>query len=269
MSQQKFSANKKFGQHFLKSQKVIDSIVGDNHSETKYCLEIGPGPGVLTKELIKKDFPLKVIEIDTQFISFLSELVGTENVLHSDAMDIELTTKFEQWKWQENIWLVSNLPYNVAAPLMIKFFPIMPIEKMTLMMQKEMALRILPDNPKKPSNPLAIYSHLFFEVHTLCQVPPGAFSPPPKVDSTVLTFIRKEKPLIEIEDFPLMLKFGRGLFGLARKQLKKVLITNLSHPNVDWEKILEKEQIAPTLRSEALDMTQVLALFFSWKEYIS
>lgn len=268
MSGPNFQAKKKFGQHFLKSDSVINAITNDFEDDTQYCLEIGPGPGILTKHLKQKDFDLKVVEIDDQFISFLQELVGAENVIHSDAMDVDLWEKFQNWDWQQKVWLVSNLPYNVAAPLMIKFFPISCISKMTLMMQKEMAQRISPPNKKKPSNPLAVYSQLFFDVKTLCQVPPGAFSPPPKVDSTVLSFTRKEKALIDLADYELFLKFGRGLFVMARKQLKKVLNTNLSHANINWDEILLDAQIAPNLRAEALELEQVLALFFSWKQGI-
>lgn len=270
MSSQDFQAKKKFGQHFLKSDSVIQKIVNDKDEDTQYCLEIGPGPGILTKYLVEKSFPLKVIEIDDQFIQHLENLVGKENVTHSDAMEVELTECFQAWDWQNNIWLVSNLPYNVAAPLMIRFFPILSIKKMTLMMQKEMALRILPPNKKKQSNPLAIYSALFFDVKTLCQAPPGAFSPPPKVDSTVLTFTRKETPLIDPTEYESFLKFGRGIFSMPRKQLKKVLKTNLALPNeASWEDLLNQNNIPETIRAEALELEQVLGLYFSWKQCIS
>jgi 16S rRNA (adenine1518-N6/adenine1519-N6)-dimethyltransferase len=270
MSEKDFQAKKKFGQHFLKSDSVIQKIVNNQDDSTKYCLEIGPGPGILTKFLVDKDAPLKVIEIDDQFISHLKQLVGDENVTHQDAMEVELEELFKQWSWTQDIWLVSNLPYNVAAPLMIRFFPIMPIQKMTLMMQKEMALRILPPNKKKQSNPLAIYSALFFDVNTLCQAPPGAFSPPPKVDSTVLTFTRKEKPLIDPDEYSSFLKFGRGMFATPRKQLKKVLKTNLSLPSgQNWETLFKENDIPETVRAEALDLEKVLALYFSWKRCIS
>lgn len=263
-----FTAKKKFGQHFLNSPHIIDKITSDISDESKYILEIGPGPGVLTKKLIEKENPLKVVEIDDQFISFLSNLVGAENVLHIDAMEVDLAEKFKAWSWDDNIWLVSNLPYNVAAPLMINFFPMPQIQSMTLMMQKEMAQRVLPTNKKKPSNPLSVYAALFFEVKVLCQVPPGAFQPPPKVDSTVLSFRKKETSLIARDDFGLFKKFARALFTTPRKQMKKVLTTNLALSNGSWEELFNENDIPMNIRAEALELEKILSLFFSWKRGI-
>lgn len=266
----KYSANKKFGQHFLNSEKIIQAICEDDQTsgrDLKYCLEIGPGPGILTKHLKEKERPFKVIEIDSRFIDDLKNLIGADNVVNQDALDINFEELFTENGWNESIWLVSNLPYNVAAPLMINFFPVLPIQRMTLMMQKEMADRIIPPNPKKSSNPLATYAKCFFDIKKLVHVPPGAFSPPPKVDSTVLSFERLDQSIIQIEDYQSLLKFGRGIFSTPRKQLLKVAKTNLA--GTDWPKILEACDIPPTIRAEALSFEQVTQLFFAWKQGIN
>ena len=107
MSPSNFQAKKKFGQHFLQSETVINKIIHDESENTEYCLEIGPGQGILSKFLIEKKFPLKVIEIDDQFIEYLQGLVGKDHVTHADAMEVKLAESFDKWGWKNNIWLVS------------------------------------------------------------------------------------------------------------------------------------------------------------------
>ena len=264
---EKFQANKKFGQHFLRSDKVIEKIVSDcplNLESFELILEIGPGPGILTKELKQRyEHSLMAIEIDSQFYDFLEKLIHANNLIKKDALEVDYENLFTSHNIS-SLWLVSNLPYNVAAPLMINFFALDKIKRMTLMMQKEMAERIMAYNPKKQkTNSLFSYAHTFFDVSKLVHVPPGSFDPPPKVDSTVLTFNRKEKALIPLEEYSEFQKFCRHLFSTPRKQLQKVLKTQI--PHLDWMNILDSLEISAQIRAEVLELQQVHQLYFAWK----
>ncbi|MGB0453256.1 MAG: 16S rRNA (adenine(1518)-N(6)/adenine(1519)-N(6))-dimethyltransferase RsmA [Bacteriovoracaceae bacterium] len=261
----KFTPNKSFGQHFLTSEKVVTDIIDDDQNSPfaiEKILEIGPGPGVLTNHLIKKDKPFKVIEIDDQFIAHLSDLVGSENILQGDALRFNYNEILQGE--DESYWLVSNLPYNIAGPLMAKLFCHPKIALMTLMMQKEMGEKMLKTSPKFKMNSLGLLSHCYFDVKKLCLVPPGSFSPPPKVDSIVLSFRKKHNPDIDFKIYPKLEAFGRNFFAHPRKQLMKNL--KESYPHKDWKQAFEKSQVSLTIRAEACTHEQVLRLFNFWYE---
>ncbi|MEE2744940.1 MAG: rRNA adenine dimethyltransferase family protein, partial [Bdellovibrionota bacterium] len=158
-------------------------------------------------------------------------------------------------------WVVSNLPYNISVPLTLKFLSTPSLEKMTLMMQKEVAERIFPEGKKalKSMNSLMALCQTFFSVEKLCPVPPGAFLPPPKVNSTVLSFVRKKAPAFSLSDIPKLEAFFQRLFLQKRKQLGKVLKMNFDANKV--EKVLQEQNIDPQRRSETLTLDEVHELF--------
>src|SRR5690606_14487389 len=139
------------------------------------------------------NLPFYVIEMDTRFVELLSPIVGSENVFNQDALEFNWN-EFLQKTNLQNIWLVSNLPYNVSVPLTLSFLRIPQIKNMTLMYQKEVADKILPKDIKNSMNSLHVMYKGQFELKHVVHDPPGAFVPPPKVDSTVLHFSRKETP---------------------------------------------------------------------------
>ncbi len=264
-----FKANKDFGQHFLKDQNIINKICQDFCGEFDFLFEIGPGPGVLTENLKSINKPFFVVEIDGKFISHLEEMLGKENVIHEDALKVDLPKAFARHysnlDQKRNIWCVSNLPYNISAPLISKLVKTSQVSLMTLMMQKEVAEKILPpQNLKNPMNSLLCLTQTFFQVSKLAAVPPGAFNPPPKVQSTVLSFRRRnnsEIPREILQNQEKFEKFLRVFFSERRKQLGTVL-----------KKSFDKERISnsfsslgidTTRRSETLSLQDVQSLFLS------
>ena len=167
--------------------------------------------------------------------------------------------KFLAEKGFKSIWLVSNLPYNVSVPLTLSFLRIPEITHMTLMYQKEVAQKILPNDPRNAMGSLHAMCLSQFELKHVVYAPPGAFVPPPKVDSQVLGFKRKAQsdiPLTLIDKYESFLRLS---FGNRRKQLGGILKN-------DWgaEKTLERLSAAgidPQVRAEALSYEQVLKLF--------
>ena len=241
-------ANKDLGQHFLKDQNIISKICSDHSGQSCGILEIGPGPGILTNVLAKLNRPYHVIEKDSRFEEILNSIITPEQITIGDALDQELL-------FFDPTWLVSNLPYNVASPLLVKFLKLKNIKFMTLMFQKEVGNRILTTD----MNSLGALSQNYFEISTLCQVPPGAFSPPPKVNSIVLSFKRRENPRVPLKQFETYEKFLRVLFKMRRKQMGNVLKSDFERDKVI--KALSEINIKISERAENLTLENVIDLY--------
>jgi 16S rRNA (adenine1518-N6/adenine1519-N6)-dimethyltransferase len=251
-------ANKSFGQHFLSSPSVIGKITGPLPPDIDAIVEIGPGPAVLTPRLAAYSKPIFVIEMDERFVELLAPAVGPERIYRQDALEFD---------WQEflathgfrSIWLVSNLPYNVSVPLTLSFLRIPEITHMTLMYQKEVAQKILPNDPRNAMGSLHVMCLSQFDLKHVVYAPPGAFVPPPKVDSQVLGFKRRAVPLVPLEEIDRFEAFLRTVFAQRRKQLGGILRTALGPERT--EAALASAGVGPQIRAEALTLDQVLALY--------
>ncbi len=251
-------ANKSFGQHFLNSPTVIKKITSPLPEGCEAIVEVGPGPAVLTPHLKAYDKPLYVIEMDERFVELLSPVVGAENIYRQDALEFNWPAFLEEKKFN-SIWLVSNLPYNVSVPLTLNFMKIPEIKSMTLMYQKEVAEKILPKDLKNSMGSLHVLMLTQFDLSHVVYAPPGAFVPPPKVDSQVLNFRRKSTPLVplsEIESFEIFLRL---MFGQRRKQLGGILRKEWGQEKTTF--VMEKCSISAEIRAEALTLNQVLSLY--------
>ena len=252
-------ANKSFGQHFLSSPTVISKITSPLPEGTEAIVEIGPGPAVLTPHLARYELPLFVIEMDERFVGILGEVVKPERIFRQDALLFDWQG-FLSLHGFKNIWLVSNLPYNVSVPLTLSFLRIPQINQMTLMYQKEVADKIMPKDPKNAMGSLHALCLSQFEIHHVVHAPPGAFVPPPKVDSSVLCFKRRKLPLVPLAEVDQFETYLRLVFAQRRKQLGGLL-------KKEWGeelclKALSAADISPQIRAEALTLEQVLKL---WK----
>ncbi len=202
------------------------------------------------------------MEKDPRFEEYLTPYLSHQQITFADALTID----WEQYlkdRGLENkkIWMVSNLPYNVSVPLTIAFLQVPQIKWMTLMYQKEVAEKIIIiDQSKKNSmGSLMALCQNYFNCQLLCKVAPGAFSPPPKVDSAVVSFERRAQPQVGLSQFRHFEKFLRLVFSQKRKQLGSVLKSNYSADKL--AKGLADCQIERTIRSEAFDHSQVIALY--------
>ncbi|WP_408099162.1 16S rRNA (adenine(1518)-N(6)/adenine(1519)-N(6))-dimethyltransferase RsmA [Peredibacter sp. HCB2-198] len=253
-------ANKSFGQHFLNSPTVIKKITSPLPEGIDAIVEIGPGPAVLTPHLAAYKKPIFVIEMDERFVELLAPVVGAENIFRQDALLFDWKAFLEKHNFK-SIWLVSNLPYNVSVPLTLSFLRIPEITHMTLMYQKEVAQKILPNDPRNAMGSLHAMCLSQFELSHVVYAPPGAFVPPPKVDSQVLGFKRKSNPDVPLSEIDAFESYLRLAFGQRRKQLGGILKN-------DWgaekaQVALEKAGIGPQIRAEALTYAEVLKLFAS------
>lgn len=251
-------ANKSFGQHFLSSPTVINKITSPLPSGVDAIVEIGPGPAVLTPHLAKYNVPLYVIEMDERFVELLAPVVGADHIYRQDALEFDWPT-FLKEKGFKSIWLVSNLPYNVSVPLTLSFLRIPEVTHMTLMYQKEVAQKILPNDPRNAMGSLHAMCLSQFELKHVVYAPPGAFVPAPKVDSQVLGFKRKLNPDIPLSNIDPFEKYLRLAFGQRRKQLGGILKNGWGQDTA--LRRLASAGIDPQIRAEALSYQDVLQLF--------
>jgi 16S rRNA (adenine1518-N6/adenine1519-N6)-dimethyltransferase len=260
------TANKSFGQHFLSSPTVINKITSPLPEGTDAIVEIGPGPAVLTPHLAKYNIPLYVIEMDERFVEILEPVVGPDKIFRQDALLFNWNEFLEKHKFK-NIWLVSNLPYNVSVPLTLSFLRIPEIKTMTLMYQKEVAEKILPKEMRNAMGSLHALTLSQFEINHVVHAPPGAFVPPPKVDSSVLKFKRREKGFIDLPEIDHYETYLRVAFANRRKQLGGIL-------KKEWgsdvaQKSMEAAGLSLEIRAEALTFNQVLNLYAAYTSFSS
>ncbi len=258
---------KHLGQHYLKDKRVQELICNDFRAESKAIIEVGPGPGFITEVLTIGEQPLYVVEKDERFKERLNEMISPpERIIISDALDFDFSEFIQNTVKSDATWLVSNLPYNVATPLMVKFLKTPEIKFMTLMIQKEVAEKMAPAKNVKKNTMSSLFALMttFFNVKQLCKVSPGAFNPPPKVDSTVLSFSRISSPDIPFKEINAYEKFLRKLFKLRRKQIGTVL--KESYTVTTLLKVLEENSIKRETRAEVLSLQQVHDLYKAFKK---
>ena len=252
------TANKSFGQHFLCSPTVIKKITSPLPEGCDAIVEVGPGPAVLTPHLASYGVPIFVIEMDERFVELLAPVVGPENIFRQDALEFDWPV-FLTKQGFKSIWLVSNLPYNVSVPLTLAFLRIPQITQMTLMYQKEVAQKILPNDPRNSMGSLHVLMQSQFDLSHVVYAPPGAFTPPPKVDSQVLNFNRRSQPLIELSRIDHFESYLRLIFGQRRKQLGGILRKEWGSDKTTHS--MEASKLSLEIRAEALTLKQVLNLY--------
>ena len=258
-----FFPNKGLGQHFLKDRGVVEKIIAQCPLNCQGIVEIGPGMGALTEPLSRLNTSLAVIEKDRRFGQQLRQWVKEHRLFMGDALAINYAPVFQSLG-SESCWLVSNLPYKIAGPLMIHLFSLSFVEHMTLMMQKEVGQKLCPaPQQKNKANGLWAMGQNHFSISKVCTVPPGAFSPPPQVQSVVLHFHRRPRPVIPLKEFGDLETFCRRLFGHKRKQMLTVLSPFYGKEKV--RSLLEGLGLSPLARAESLNLQEVQNLFNSLK----
>lgn len=249
---------KSLGQHFLTDQNLLDKIVrhaGKIIDST--VLEIGPGPGGLTRSILQhKPKKLIVIEKDRRCITILNEVKNQYSdileIIENDALKISASNLNTDRK----ITVISNLPYNIGTKILLNFLnELENIESMTLMFQKEVAERIVAQPKRNSYGRLSIICQWLCKTELLFDISPNAFIPPPKVDSSVVSIIPREKPLYDAKRSVLE-KICEVTFGKRRKMLRSSLKSILSKP----EEILEIAEINPQSRPEELSIEQFCKL---------
>jgi 16S rRNA (adenine1518-N6/adenine1519-N6)-dimethyltransferase len=259
-------ADKELGQHFLKDKSIIDKITTDYKDECDVIVEVGPGPAILSKDLAALNKPYYFIEKDERFKEHLSDLTDIEKQYFTDAVKFNwYDFVIENNLQDKKIWLVSNLPYNVSSPLFISFLQVPQIKYMSLMFQKEVGEKTyIREKTKNQMGSLLSLSLNYFHPKKLINVHPGAFHPPPKVESVVVSYERIETPIVSISDFKAYERFLRLTFSMKRKQLGSVYKSQHSKEKV--EKLFRLSGVPSTVRSEGLELKSIYKLYQAYKE---
>jgi 16S rRNA (adenine1518-N6/adenine1519-N6)-dimethyltransferase len=227
-NQHQVRAKKHLGQHFLEDESIAQDIA-DSLSLKGYkdVLEIGPGMGVLTKYLLKKDITTHVIEIDRESVEYLKNnyLNLAERIIEKDFLKYDLNLVFKDKPFA----IIGNFPYNISTQILFKTLELRhQIPEFSGMFQKEVALRICSKEGSKVYGILSVLTQAFYDAEYLFTVPPTVFNPPPKVESGVLRLRRKENYTLSCDE-KLLFKVVKTGFQQRRKTLRNSLKTfNLS-----------------------------------------
>ena len=256
---------KKLGQNFLHDKNIISSIIIKAEVEDEDIIEIGPGPAILTESILKnKARSLLVIEKDNSFEPNLKKIKNNYkdnfDYLISDAIDFDFKTLTKK-----DYKFVSNLPYNISVPFILKMInvrKIVPWKEMILMVQKEVAERITADIGTKNYGRLSIMVNLNNNVKKLFNVKPSSFIPRPKVDSTVIKISPKNKH-INVND-EVFEKIVKVCFSQRRKKVKN----NLDQLNINTISLLKLSNIDPDIRAENIDIEGFLRISRNYEELI-
>ncbi len=217
-------AQKKFGQNFLIAPSVLEEIVAAaDVTEDDFVLEIGPGIGTMTQYLGAAARAVTAVEIDKMLLPVLADtLQGYHNVevLHQDILKVDIAKLVEEKNAGQPIKVVANLPYYITTPIIMGLLESgVPIQSITIMVQKEVAERMQAGPGSKDYGALSLAVQYYAEPKIVTEVPPGCFLPQPKVGSAVVCLTRYEKPCVEVSDEALLFRIVRASFNQRRKTL--------------------------------------------------
>ncbi len=247
-------ARKSFGQHFLLDLNITRKIARLAQLDGSVVIEVGPGPGGLTRALLEAGANVIAVEKDPRFLPLLAELTeasgGKLQVVEADALDVDETALAANAPFR----VVANLPYNVGTPLLIKWLSMAtPPASMTLMFQKEVAERIVAGVGDDAYGRLAVIAQAVCQTRIIMDLPPRAFTPPPKVSSAVAHLT----PL-DHRPSPATLKALERVTAAAFGQRRKMLRSSLK--TVGGAALCEAAGIDPDVRAETVDVAGFLAL---------
>lgn len=245
---------KRFGQNFLIDESVVDQIVAAvNPTSEEHLVEIGPGLGALTKELVRTKAKLTLVELDRDLVSELQHQFGAMDSVQIVSADA-LKTDFTKFSSGEQLRIIGNLPYNISSPLLFHLVSHKAvIADMHFMLQKEVVNRITASPGSGDWGRLGIMLQFHFETEKLLNVPPGAFNPPPKVESAVVRLKPRTQPLADIPSKDLEIVV-RTAFNNRRKTLRNCL------KNLIDTTALESLGIDPQARPETLALEDFIRI---------
>lgn len=255
MSPFKAPPKKSLGQHFLTDRSYIERIVLAVDPEPgDRLVEIGPGQGAITMPLLRRHGELTAIEFDRDLITPLmeaSEGVGRLTIIHKDVLAVD----FGKLAGDDRLRLVGNLPYNLSSPILFHALEhATSIRDMVFMLQKEVVDRMAAGPGSKVYGRLSVMLQAYCTVTPLFVVPPGAFRPPPKVDSAVVRMVPRPPAEIGVADPQRFTEVVRAAFGQRRKTLRNAL------SGVCDGAAIEAAGISPDSRAEQVEVAAFIRL---------
>ena len=267
INKHEFAFQKKFGQNFLIDEGIVNKIVREaGVTKDDFVLEIGPGIGTMTQLLCEQAGGVAAVEIDTNLIPILKEtLAEYDNVtiINEDILKVDIKKLAEEKNGGKPIKVVANLPYYITTPIIMGLFESnVPIDSITVMVQKEVADRMQVGPGTKDYGALSLAVQYYSKPQVVINVPPECFIPRPNVGSAVIRLTRYKEPPVKVRDEKLMFKLIRASFNQRRKTLANGL-NNSPEINFSKEEItaaIESLHKGPSIRGEVLTLSEFAAL---------
>ena len=262
-----FNFQKKFGQNFLINTGILEDIIAAAQiTKDDFVLEIGPGIGTMTQYLCESAREVVAVEIDKNLIPILADTLSAYDnveVINDDILKVDIKTLAEERNAGRPIKVVANLPYYITTPIIMGLFEShVPIDSITIMVQKEVADRMQEGPGSKEYGALSLAVQYYANPKIVVNVPPSCFMPQPKVGSAVIRLTRHEQPPVEVENEKLMFQIIRASFNQRRKTLANGL-NNFPELRLSKEAIqqcIEELGVPATIRGEALSLEQFAKL---------
>ena len=262
-----FNFQKKYGQNFLIDTHVLDKIIGAAEiGKDDFVLEIGPGIGTMTQYLAEAAREVVAVEIDTKLIPILEDTLkeyDNVTVLNEDILKVDIRKIAEEKNGGKPIKVVANLPYYITTPIIMGLFESeVPLDSITVMVQKEVADRMQVGPGTKDYGALSLAVQYYAEPYIVANVPPNCFIPRPNVGSAVIRLTRYQEPPVQVKDPKLMFKLIRASFNQRRKTLQNGLNNSpeISFSKEEITKAIESLGVSPSVRGEALSLEQFAQL---------
>lgn len=262
-----FRFQKKFGQNFLVDGNILDKIIASAQLTKEDCvLEIGPGIGTMTQYLAEKAREVVAVEIDKNLIPILQDTLSAYDnvtIINEDILKVDINRIAREHNGGRPVKVVANLPYYITTPIIMALFESrVPLQSITVMVQKEMADRMQVGPGTKDYGALSLAVQYYAEPEVITRVPASCFMPRPKVDSTVIRLTRYEKPPVEVADEKYLFAVIRASFNQRRKTLANGLANagNLGVDRAVVEETLAEMGLSPMVRGETLTLEQFAEL---------
>lgn len=267
LNKYQFTFQKKFGQNFLIDTHVLDKIISAaGITRDDFVLEIGPGIGTMTQYLAAAAREVCAVEIDKSLIPILNDtLKDYDNVtiINNDILKVDIRQLADEHNQGRPIKVVANLPYYITTPIIMGLFEShVPVESITVMVQKEVADRMQVGPGTKDYGALSLAVQYYAEPYIVANVPPNCFMPRPKVGSAVIRLTRHSQPTVQVEDEKLLFQIIRASFNQRRKTLANGLknYDGLSYDKDTIERAIAECGFPPSVRGETLSLEEFAML---------
>ena len=262
-----FAFQKRFGQNFLIDAHVLEKIVSAAGITKDDCvLEIGPGIGTMTQYLAESAGQVIAVEIDTNLLPILADTLkdySNVKVINQDILKVDINELVKEYNNGRPIKVVANLPYYITTPIIMGLFESnVPIDNITVMVQKEVADRMQVGPGSKDYGALSLAVQYYASPYIVANVPPNCFIPRPNVGSAVIRLTRYQEPPVQVKDPKLMFKLIRASFNQRRKTLQNGLNNSpeISFSKEEITKAIESLGVSPSVRGEAFSLEQFAQL---------
>ena len=264
-----FKFSKSLGQNFLIDDSVPRDIVsGAEVDENDLVIEIGPGVGTLTAQLLNKAKKVVAIELDNDLIPILTQEIGDNpkfTLIHTDALKVNFNEVIGK---EKSVKLVANLPYYVTTPIIVKLLKEKyNFKSLTIMIQKEVAERMNAEPGNKDYGSLSLLVQYYCNTRIIRKVPPQCFIPRPKVDSIVIRLDRLEEPKVKVENEKLFFEIIRSSFNMRRKTLWNG-VKNIGLSKESLELAFKEANVDPKRRGETLTINEFAILSDKIDKYL-